>query len=69
MLQEGTYTVTAIRGPESIGGQQVGMPKQDIEVIHTETGISARCGFMRQQHKNRTIAMEMVEYALSEVTR
>ncbi len=49
------------------GGQQVGITPTDVMVTHTPTGIFAVCGHERSQHKNRTIAMRMVEYGLAEM--
>ena len=51
------------------GGQQVGVPTMVITVEHIPTGLKASCGMERSQHKNRTIAREMVEYALLTYTR
>jgi protein subunit release factor A len=46
------------------GGQHAGSPTMVITVRHIPTGIKASCGLERSQHKNRMIAMEMVQYAL-----
>lgn len=47
------------------GGQYAGMPATDIRVTHIPTGVMAQCGLHRSQHKNRQIAMEMIEWALA----
>ena len=47
------------------GGQYAGIPASDIRITHIPTGLMAQCGIHRSQHKNRQIAMEMIEWALS----
>lgn len=49
------------------GGQQVGTTYCGVKVTHLPTGIYAVCDYERSQHKNRTIAMRMVEYGLAEI--
>ena len=46
------------------GGQHTGTPAAAIRVTHIPTGIMAQCGEERSQHKNKQIALEMVEWAL-----
>lgn len=46
------------------GGQHAGSPPTDIRVTHIPTGIMAQCGEHRSQHKNRTVCIEMIEWAL-----
>lgn len=53
--------------PRPPGGQQVGMRPVDVKVTHIPTGIYAVSGYERSQHKNRTVAMRMVEYGLAEL--
>lgn len=53
--------------PHPPGGQQVGTRPVDVRVTHLPTGIYAVCGYERSQHKNRTVAMRMVEYGLTEM--
>ena len=47
------------------GGQHVGTDPCDIRVTHVPTGIIATCGFSNSQHRNRSIALEMIEAALT----
>lgn len=49
------------------GGQQAGCPAADVRVTHLPTGIMAQCGDMRSQHKNRAVAMEMIEWGLAAI--
>ena len=46
-------------------GQQIGVPVSDIRVTHIATGIMAQCGVHRSQHKNKEIAVEMIEWAIA----
>jgi protein subunit release factor A len=46
------------------GGQHAGMPATAVRVVHIPTGIVAQCGAHRSTHKNKTIALEMIEFAL-----
>jgi len=46
------------------GGQQAGIPESSIRVTHEPTGIMAQYGEERSQHKNKQIAMEMIEWGL-----
>lgn len=46
------------------GGQQAGLPATSVRVTHTPTGLMAQCGIERSQHKNRTTAIEMVQWGL-----
>jgi protein subunit release factor A len=47
------------------GGQHVGVEPSDIKVTHIPTGISATVGCCRSQFRNRNIAVEMIEAALT----
>lgn len=47
------------------GGQHAGSPASDIRVTHLPSGIFAQCGVSRSQHKNKMIAVEMIEAALT----
>lgn len=49
---------------KSPGGQQVGTPAHSIRVTHLPTGTMAQVGEKRSQHRNRTLAYEMLEWAL-----
>lgn len=62
-MSEPEFHVEIVK-PPSVGGQQVGCPNYPIRVTHVPSGIRAECGWERSQHKNRKIAMEMVEWAL-----
>lgn len=53
--------------PRQQGGQQVGVHPSHIKVLHKPTGIYAVCMAERSQHKNRTVAMAMVQYGLAEL--
>lgn len=48
-------------------GMVVGMPRPIVKVMHKPTEIFAVCGYEKSQHKNRTIAMRMLEYGLAEI--
>jgi len=50
--------------PENKGGQHVGVRIDPVRVTHEPTGIMAQCGEMRSQHRNKQIAVEMIEWAL-----
>jgi peptide chain release factor 2 len=58
--------VTDIRPPDQ-GGQHVGVPVSHIKVLHKPTGIYAVCPTEHSQHRNRRIAMAMVESGLAEM--
>lgn len=47
------------------GGQHAGTPVSSIRVTHIPSGVMAQCGACRSQHKNRTIAVGMIEAALT----
>lgn len=49
---------------ESKGGQHVGT-NPGVKITHLETGTVAICSLCRSQHKNREIAFEMIEAALT----
>src|SRR5882757_5452477 len=48
-------------------GMVAGMPRPIVKVLHKPTEIFAVCGSEKSQHKNRTIALRMVEYGLAEL--
>jgi protein subunit release factor A len=50
---------------ERPGGQHAGSPPSDIRVIHVPSGLVAQCGAFRSDYKNRTVAIEMIEAALT----
>lgn len=52
---------------ERPGGQHAGSPAAAIRVTHLPTGIMAQCGDCRSQLKNKTVAMEMVEWGLAAI--
>lgn len=56
--------VVSVVDPKREGGQQVGACHTPVKVEHTPTGTVAICGHERSQHKNKIIAMDMIEYAL-----
>ena len=53
--------------PRPAGGQHAGIAHMIIKVTHKPTGIYAACDYERSQHKNRAVAMRMVEYGLAEI--
>lgn len=50
---------------ESPGGQQAGSPATAVRATHIPTLTMAQCGLFQSQHKNKKVAMEMLEWALS----
>ena len=46
-----------------VGGQHVGYPS-GVKVEHLPTGTVAICQLERSQYRNRTLAVEMIEWAL-----
>jgi len=50
---------------EMPGGQHAGTPASDIRVTHIPSGVFAQVGVSRSQHKNKLIAIEMIEAALT----
>lgn len=58
------FEISAIN-PNPPGGQQAGVPNYHVKVLHKPTGIYAVCMAERSQHKNRKVAMDMVEYGLA----
>jgi peptide chain release factor 2 len=64
--QESDFEVSALR-TEPVGGQQVGVRPVAVKVLHKPTGIYAVCENERSQHKNRSVAMAMVQYGLAEM--
>jgi protein subunit release factor A len=59
------YTQTGTATPP--GGQQAGMPHSSVRITHKPTGLMAQSGFARSQHKNKNIALAMLEYGLAEL--
>lgn len=50
---------------EMPGGQHAGSPPSYIRVTHLPTEIVAQCGAFRSDFKNRAVAIEMIEAALT----
>lgn len=50
----------------SKGGQHVGVTSTGVKIVHIPTGITAIVETERSQHRNRQIALEMIEYGLIE---
>ncbi len=46
-------------GWEHPGGQHVGTPT-GVKITHLPTGLTAQCRTERSQHRNRSIAMDMI---------
>lgn len=57
--------VETLRQP-SKGGQHVGVPPCDVRVTHIPTGITATVGFCRSQYRNRIVAVNMIEAAITD---
>lgn len=55
--------ISLVKPPDE-GGQRVGSPNYPVRVVHLPTGVTAECGYERSQHKNKQIAMDMVQWAL-----
>ena len=53
--------------PPNKGGQQVGLANPAIRVEHLPTKTVAICEMSQSQIKNKRIATEMIEWALSEM--
>ena len=47
------------------GGQHAGLPPSYIRVTHLPSEIVAQCGCFRSDFKNRAVAIEMLEAALT----
>ena len=52
---------------QSPGGQHAGCNVADVRVTHVPTGIMAQFGEHLSQHKNKQVAMEMVEWGLAAI--
>ena len=50
---------------ENKGGQHVGVTESGVRVEHLPTGTVAISVNSRSQYKNKIVAMEMIEWALS----
>lgn len=51
--------------PRDRGGQHVAIIYTGVKITHIPTGTEAMSNMARSQHKNRAIAMEMIECALT----
>ena len=47
------------------GGQHAGTPASAVRVTHIPSGVMAQCGVSLSNYKNRTIAIGMIEAALT----
>ena len=47
------------------GGQHVGAGESGIRITHLPTGIKAICATDRSSHRNKRIALDMIEAALT----
>lgn len=65
MIPPEDIQVEALRKP-SKGGQHVGDTTCDVKVTHLPTGITATVGFCRSQYRNRIVAVNMIEAALTD---
>jgi len=50
---------------ENLGGQRVFDRRAGVRVTHPPTGITATCDVRCTPHRNRQIAIEMIEAALT----
>lgn len=64
---EPIYTQTGTT--EMPSGQHAGTPSMEIRITHIPTGLMAQCGIHRSQHKNRVVAMSMIDWGLLESNR
>jgi peptide chain release factor 2 len=55
--------VEVVKVPDR-GGQTVGCVIYPVRVTHIPTGLVAECGYQRSQHKNKSVAMDMIEWGL-----
>lgn len=49
---------------KSPSGQVAGQHDTTIRITHIPTKLMAECGLYRSQHKNKQVAMEMIEWAI-----
>lgn len=49
------------------GGQQVGVSSSGCKITHIPSGIEATSKYERSQHRNKQIALSMIEWGLSEI--
>lgn len=67
MIPDEDLEVKALPDPNyNYGGQHAGSPINPIQVTHIPSGITATVQCARSQHKNRLIALAMVEYGCLE---
>jgi protein subunit release factor A len=65
---ESEFTIEALPDPTKVrGGQNCGPTINPIRVTHLPTGIYAVCDAGYSQHRNKRIALAMVEYGLAEM--
>jgi peptide chain release factor 2 len=57
---------SSLYDPRPPGGQQVGLTPTGVKVEHLPTGTIAIVQTNRSQHKNREIAIRMIEAALTD---
>ncbi len=55
----------SLYNPRPPGGQHVGTPT-GVKVVHLPTGLIAICQNSRSQHRNRGVAVRMIEAALTD---
>lgn len=56
--------------PEGInkrGGQHVGILVTEVRVTHIASGLMAQCGTFRSIHKNKEVAMSMIEWGIADL--
>jgi len=51
--------------PRQTGGQIVGIGSTGVKVTHLPTGMTATCDFERSQHRNKQLAVAMIEGGLT----
>lgn len=62
--EAGTLTIE-IWPPRQTGGQTTGGSSSGIKITHQPSGIVAIVDCERSQHKNKALAVEMIEAALT----
>jgi len=63
-MSEPEFTIT-VWPEEPKGGQHCGAGPRGVKIVHNPTGLTAMCDAENSQHKNRQIAMHMIEGGLT----
>ena len=62
---ETIYILTGTTEPPK--GQHAGMKATGVRITHLPTGMMAQCGHFGLRHKNKSVAMAMLDCALFEL--